>query len=161
MSWRVLDVACADSIYPADHIWELEVRPMNIRGLNNTDSPSWVASHTRTAGPWDRSCPRSGRSRSGPTSRSGDVQMLPWSRGGLLMCAGHGATVDYDWPATVKHQSHFELVSLRQHEQYQRDTGSDPCSRNQPKACVKLSSLLGSFQCATTEQAETVSSAHG
>ncbi len=31
---RVLYVACTDSIYPAEHIWELELRPMNIRGLN-------------------------------------------------------------------------------------------------------------------------------
>ena len=47
-----------------------------------TDSPSRAASRARTAGPWDRSCPRSGRSRGGPTSRSGDVDMLLWSRGG-------------------------------------------------------------------------------
>ena len=44
------------------------------------------ASRARTAGPWDRSCPRSGRSRGGPTSRSRDVDMLmvTW---GLCSCA--------------------------------------------------------------------------
>ena len=34
-------------------------------------------------------------------------------------------------------------------------SGSDPCSRHKPKACVEFSSSLGSFQCPKTEQAES------
>ena len=62
-----------------------------------TDSPSRTASHTRTAGPWDQSCPRPVAEpwRSDISERScACAVMTMW----LLLCAGHDATVDDDRP---------------------------------------------------------------
>ena len=73
------------------------INPLRHRRLD-TESPSRTASHTRTAGPKDQSCPS-------PVAEPWQSDISERScassttvRGGLLLCAGHGATVDDDWP---------------------------------------------------------------
>jgi hypothetical protein len=119
------------------------INPLRHRRLD-TESPSRTASHTRTAGPKDQSCPS-------PVAEPWQSDISERScassttvRGGLLLCAGHGATVDDDWPDNGWSAFEVWIAVSSARGVLKRADGETRQLRIQPKPCVWLLSSVGS-----------------